>query len=395
MSTLVMTPSAPMTQLDKMGLDRTLVISAASLLLIGLVMIASASIDIADSRNGNAFFYVIRHGLFLVLGLIVGFITLNIPMDWWRKTSPILLLCALLLLVIVFVPGVGKKVNGSIRWIGVGSLNLQPSEVAKLFLLAYFAGYLDRRREEVLSSWWGFIKPVVVMALAALMLLAEPDFGATVVIGTAMMGMLFLSGAPLGKYSLLILLGGGLAVLAVTTQDYRVQRLIGFLDPWAEQYGAGYQLTQALIAFGRGEWFGVGLGNSIQKLFYLPEAHTDFVFAILAEEFGVFGSLVVVALFIAIVLRAVRISLAASQRNNLFSALMAFGLAILLGIQSFINMGVNVGLLPTKGLTLPLVSYGGSSLMVSCMCIAILLRIDLENRVNGDVVSSSENGDAR
>ena len=265
--------------------------------------------------------------------------------------------------------------NGSTRWISLGSINFQPSELAKLLLISYLAGYLVRRRDEVRSSWWGFAKPMLVMAVVAMLLLSEPDLGATVVIGSAFLGMIFLSGVKLGQF--MVLISGCLVSvgLLIYSQPYRLKRLVGYTDPWADPYGTGYQVIQSLIAFGRGDWSGVGLGNSIQKQFYLPEAHTDFVFAILAEEFGLIGTLVVVSLFSVLVYRAIRIGYLAEKKQQLFSAYFAYGIGILLGVQSFINIGVNMGLLPTKGLTLPLVSYGGSSLVVSCMCIGVLLRI--------------------
>lgn len=370
-------PESSLLSVDK-GIDFWLLGAACSLLMIGLIMIASASIDIADIRNDNPFFYVMRHGTFLLLGLVAGFAVVNVPIAWWMKSGWLLLFVSLALLVLVLLPGVGRTVNGSTRWIGFGGLNLQVSELAKLFLIAYMAGYLDRRREEVMASWWGFVKPMLVMFMAAFLLLMEPDFGATVVIASAVLGMIFLSGARIGQFSVLIIGCGISAVLLVMSQPYRLKRFTGYTDPWADQFGSGYQLSQALIAFGRGEWTGLGLGNSIQKLFYLPEAHTDFVFAILAEEFGLLGCFIVIGLFSVLVYRALRIGMKAEQVNQRFAAYFAYGIGLLIGGQALINMGVNTGLLPTKGLTLPLVSYGGSSLVVSCMCIGVLVRINLE-----------------
>ncbi len=379
MSSIAVTNSqqVPLLSLDK-GIDFWLLGAAGSLLMIGLIMITSASIDIADVRNNNPFFYAMRHGTFLLLGLVAGFAVVNVPIAWWMKSGWLLLFVSLALLLLVLLPGVGRTVNGSTRWIGFGGLNLQVSELAKLFLIAYMAGYLDRRREEVMASWWGFLKPMLVMFMAAFLLLMEPDFGATVVIASAALGMIFLSGARIGQFSVLIIGCGVSAVLLVVSQPYRLKRFTGYTDPWADQFGSGYQLSQALIAFGRGEWTGLGLGNSIQKLFYLPEAHTDFVFAILAEEFGLLGCFIVVGLFSVLVFRALKIGLKAEQANQRFAAYFAYGIGLLIGGQALINMGVNTGLLPTKGLTLPLVSYGGSSLVVSCMCIGVLVRINLE-----------------
>lgn len=360
------------------GVDKQMLVVASILLLIGLIMIASASIDIAEARSGNSFHYVSRHGIFIALGLIAALFVYQLPSSWWQKSGWLALSVALFLLVLVLIPGIGKEVNGSIRWIGFGSLNLQPSEIAKLFLVSYLAGYLVRRRDEVVASWWGFAKPMIVLFVAALLLLAEPDFGATVVIGSAFLGMIFLSGAKIGQFIALIVACLMSVVFLVVSQPYRLKRLTGYTDPWADQYATGYQLTQSLIAFGRGDIAGVGLGNSIQKQFYLPEAHTDFVFAILAEEFGLIGTLTVIILFSLLVYRICRTGFLAEKKGQLFHAYFSYGIAILLGVQAFINMGVNMGLLPTKGLTLPLVSYGGSSLVVSCMCIGIIARIQNE-----------------
>lgn len=363
--------------------------AAGTLLMIGLIMIASASIDIAEVRNNNSLYYVLRHGTFLLIGLAAGFAVVNVPIQWWMKSGWLLLILSVGLLILVLIPGVGRTVNGSTRWIGFGGLNIQVSELAKLFLIAYMAGYLDRRREEVMASWWGFLKPMIVMLIASFLLLMEPDFGATVVIASAVLGMIFLSGARVGQFSVLIVGCAISAVALIYSQPYRLKRLTGYTDPFADQFGSGYQLSQALIAFGRGEWTGVGLGNSVQKLFYLPEAHTDFVFAIFAEEFGVVGCVFVFMLFAVLVYRALKIGLEAERANQRFAAYFAYGIGLLLGGQALINMGVNVGLLPTKGLTLPLVSYGGSSLLVSCMCIAVLIRINLERC---QILDSSSDG---
>ncbi|MDX1451184.1 MAG: putative lipid II flippase FtsW [Oleiphilaceae bacterium] len=376
------------------AIDRTLVVAAASLLLLGLVMIASASIDVADARNGNPFHYAVRHGLFIVMGLMAAVAVYQVPTSAWQNKSWLCLSIALFLLVLVLLPGVGKTVNGSTRWIGLGVINLQPSELAKLLLVAYLSAYLVRRNAEVRSSWWGFLKPMFILSFAAALLLAEPDFGATVVIACAFLGMIFLSGARLGQFILLIFASIAVGTLLILSQPYRLQRLIGYTDPWADQFGSGYQLTQSLIAFGRGDWWGVGLGNSVQKQFYLPEAHTDFVFAIIGEEFGLLGSCLVVALFSVLVYRAVRIGMNAERLQRFYDAYFAYGIAILFAVQAFINMGVNMGMLPTKGLTLPLVSYGGSSLIVSCMALAVLLRIHRQTASSSEEVSQNQMGGA-
>jgi cell division protein FtsW len=375
----------------KKTFDVTLLLVVSTLLMVGLIMIASASIDVADVRNGNPFHYVIRHGLFVVLGVIAGAIVYQFPTSLWQKAGWLALSASLVMLVTVLI--IGKEVNGSTRWIGLGALNMQPSELTKLLLVSYLAGYLVRRRDEVMRTWWGFAKPMLVLMVVAMLLLMEPDFGATVVIGAAFLGMIFLSGAKLGQFILLIFACLAAAWAMIQSSPYRLQRLTGYTDPWADQFGSGYQLTQSLIAFGRGDWAGVGLGNSIQKQFYLPEAHTDFVFAILAEEFGLIGTIIVVILFSVLVYRALMIGNLAERSNQLFSAYFAYGIGILLGVQAFINIGVNMGLLPTKGLTLPLVSYGGSSLIVSCMCIGVLARIYHETVTSNEVLKTEVGDD--
>ncbi|HMV71377.1 MAG TPA: putative lipid II flippase FtsW, partial [Pseudomonadales bacterium] len=284
-------------------------------------------------------------------------------------------------LALVLVPGIGREVNGATRWIAVGPLNLQPSELMKLFFIVYLAGYMTRRQHELQSRWSGMFKPLGLLGVVVLLLLLEPDFGAAVVISGTAMAMLFLGGVRLLQFGVLLLPAlGGAAVVAVLS-PYRVQRLITFLDPWSEQFGGGYQLTQALIAFGRGEVFGVGLGNSVQKLFYLPEAHTDFVFAIIAEELGLIGCMVLIALFAALVARIMRIGSEAARRQQPFQAYVCFGIALLVAAQVFINIGVNAGLLPTKGLTLPFLSYGGSSLLILFAMMGLVLRIERELRI--------------
>ena len=350
-----------------------------ALLTIGFIMIASSSMEVAASQNDSAFYYVLRHGVYLGLALAGAAVVFSVPIAWWEKSSWLLLLIALAILLLVLLPGVGRTVNGSTRWIGFGAFNVQPSEVAKVFLVAYVAAYLVRRLDEVRSSLNGVVKPIAVVMVAAFLLLMEPDFGAVVVMMAAVVGMIFLSGMRVKHFlGLIVSCLVSVAVLAVS-QPYRLKRLTAYTDPWADQFNTGYQLTQALIAFGRGEWSGVGLGNSIQKLFYLPEAHTDFLFAIIGEEFGLLGTVTVILLFAALVARAMMIARQAEVQGRLFAAFLGYGLALLIGCQAFINLGVNTGLLPTKGLTLPFISYGGSSLIMSCVTIAILLRIGLEN----------------
>lgn len=363
-------------------LDARLIIAACSLLMIGWVMVMSASMEIAGTNTGQPFYYAVRHLIYLMLGLSAAIVVLQIPMSFWQKYDWVFLLLGFVLLVLVLTPGIGRTVNGSSRWIGLGPINLQSSELSKLFLVIYLAGYLVRRQAEVRSQWSGFLKPFVILAAMIILLLLEPDFGAVVVTMTAALGMLFLGGVRASQF--FVTIAGSLVAVGImaSSQTYRMQRLTAYADPWAPEnvFSGGYQLTQSLIAFGRGDWFGVGLGNSMQKLFYLPEAHTDFVFAILAEEMGLIGSLIVVVLLSLVIWRAMQIGRQSELAGKFFSAYVAFGIALIMAAQSLINIGVNTGLLPTKGLTLPFLSYGGSSLIVCCISIAILLRIDYESR---------------
>ncbi|MBP8185692.1 MAG: putative lipid II flippase FtsW [Pseudomonas sp.] len=361
-------------------LDFPMLAGCLGLLGLGLVMITSASSEVAAALSGNTLYHMIRHLFYLVIGLGACVATLLVPMSVWQRNGARLLIAAFVLLILVLVPGIGREVNGASRWIGFGIFNVQPSELAKLFTVIFLAGFLVRRQDEVRAKLMGFIKLMMVIGPMSALLLLEPDFGATVVLVGASIAMLFLAGVNLLRFIPLVLgvLAAGVAVM--TSQSYRMQRLTNFIDPWADQYGAGYQLSQALIAFGRGEWFGVGLGNSIQKQFYLPEAHTDFVFSVLAEEFGLLGSLLTVALFVFVSVRALYIGLWAEKAKQFFSAYVAYGLAVMWIGQILINIGVNAGVLPTKGLTLPFLSYGGSSLVICCVMLGLLLRIEWESR---------------
>ncbi len=365
-----------------------LVISAVALLVVGVIMISSASMDMAAETVGNSYHYVIRQLLFAGLGCGLAIVAVNVPVSWWERSGWLLLGIGLLVLLLVLTP-LGRTVNGSTRWIPFGLFNVQVSEVAKLCLIAYLAGYVVRRREELLNTWPGFLKPLVVLGVASVLLVIQPDFGATVVLITAAAGMIFLSGVRLTRFVPLILILVVLGSILVLTQPYRLKRVVSYLDPWKDQFDSGYQLTQSLIAFGRGEWAGVGLGNSIQKLFYLPEAHTDFIFAIIAEEFGLLGSLLVLGLFTALVLSGLVIARRAEKADMPFAACFGYGLTLLIGLQATINIAVSTGLLPTKGLTLPLVSYGGSSLMIMCVCIGVLARVEME-RLDKVRVNESE-----
>lgn len=369
--------------------DATLVTCVLLLLTIGTVCMTSASTEIAAGNFRSEFFHLKRHVVYLSVGIVAALFTLAIPIRLYREMSWLALVVGLVMLVLVLIPGIGRDVNGSTRWIGLGSFNIQASEIAKVCMVIYTASYLVRHLDEVRARYSGFLRPVLVLGVFVFLLLMEPDFGAAVVMMSAFMAMMFLAGVRASHFFLSIIVCLlGAAALAVS-QPYRMARLQAFLDPWQDQFGSGYQLIQALIAIGRGDWFGVGLGNSMQKLYYLPEAHTDFVFAILAEELGTIGAIGVLMLFAIFAWRALTIGRKAEQAGLLFSAYMAYGLAIIFSMQAIINIGVNTGTLPTKGLTLPFLSYGGSSLVISCMAVAMLLRIDYETRLVQSSASQS------
>ena len=365
--------------------DKVFLALFAALSCIGLVMMSSASIDYSAQKFNQPMFHAIRQMIFLVLAMVAGLVAFMVPTKQWYEKGGLFLIAGFLLLVAVLIPGIGREVNGSMRWIPLGPINLQSSEPAKLFVLIYLAGYLVRRQEEVRERWSGFLKPIMVLVVLIILLLMEPDFGSSVVMLSACMGMIFLAGVGVKQFSALVVSSIIAIAIMATSSNYRMQRLKCFVDPWAHPYDCGYQLTQSLIAFGRGEWMGLGLGNSIQKQFYLPEAHTDFVFAIIAEETGFIGGLITLLLFSALIIRILKMAKKAEEQKLLFSAYLAYGIALMLAIQVFINMGVNTGLLPTKGLTLPFLSYGGSSLIICFIMMGILARIDAEMRTDGAV----------
>ncbi|NJD32029.1 MAG: putative lipid II flippase FtsW [Gammaproteobacteria bacterium] len=357
--------------------------TVAALLRVGLIMVASASVGVSEHETGNPFLYFERQLVYVLMGLVAALIAMAIPTSFWEKHSIFLLGGAFVLLVLVLVPGIGHEVNGSRRWARLGIMNFQVSELARVMLLTYIASYAVRRSEELCSSFKGFMKPVAVLGAAAVLLLAEPDFGAATVLMATGLAVLFLAGVRLPHLLVPVVLGvAGMAVLAVTS-SYRMRRLTAFRNPWEDPFDSGFQLVQSLIAIGRGEWFGVGLGSSVQKLFYLPEAHTDFVFAVLAEELGFVGVVAVVALFALLVGRALEISRKAADAGLAFQSYIAASIGIWLGLQAFVNIGVNTGLLPTKGLTLPLLSYGGSSMLVTLAWLGLLLRIHHETQQTG------------
>jgi cell division protein FtsW len=378
MSTRAASMPFPARLKTELKLDPVLLALVLVLLLGGFVILASASISVSDNATGNPFFYLQRQLLAAAIGTIAAGTCLFIPMQVWRNLGPLMLLLGLALLAVVLLPGVGYEVNGARRWVRVGVMNLQVSESARLCLLIYLAGYLVRRSKTLREEFVGFLRPMLVLSLACVLLLKEPDFGAAIVLLATALVMLFVAGARFRDFVVFFSAAVIAMVTLAITSPYRMKRLTAFLDPWSDPYDSGFQLTQSLIAIGRGEWFGVGLGDSVQKLFYLPEAHTDFVFAVFAEEFGLLGSLILIALFLALLWRVFRLALRAHDAERFFEAYLAIGIGTWLGLQAFINIGVNMGLLPTKGLTLPLISYGRSSLIITMICIGFLLRIHHE-----------------
>ncbi|MAS81098.1 MAG: putative lipid II flippase FtsW [Legionellales bacterium] len=362
------------------GYDFWLMGISLLILCFGLIMVTSASISISAKEFDDPLFYLWRQSVAALIGLFFASIILKIPIHFWEAVSVSLLMMGIFLLILILIPGIGKEVNGSMRWIQLGPFSLQASEPVKLFFIAYLAGYMVRHRETVRTNFTGFISPIIVLTLISILLLLEPDFGATVVLFGTALGMLFMGGVSLIRFSAWVSVAVAFLSTVAVLSPYRLQRLMSFVDPWKDPYDSGFQLTQALIAFGQGDWFGVGLGSSVQKLFYLPEAHTDFIFSVLAEELGLLGSITMILLYSFIVWRAFVIGHIAERVEKYFAAYFAYGIGLIIGIQAYINIGVNMGVLPTKGLTLPLMSYGGNSLIVFCMLLGILLRVEYENR---------------
>jgi cell division protein FtsW len=361
--------------------DRWLLVAAVGLIGIGLLMVTSSSIVMSYRLFHTPFHYVLRQAIYLLAGLVAGIFVARVPLQKWYQWSPFLIIISFVLLVLVLVPGLGRQVNGSTRWLGFAGFGIQISELVKLLVIVYLAGYLVRRKEEVSYEVSGFIKPMFMLAIVAVLLLKEPDFGAVVVITMTALGMMFLAGVRIQHFVVLFSIVLIAFVALAVSSPYRMARITAFLNPWQHAFQSGYQLTQSLIAFGRGGWWGVGLGESVQKLFYLPEAHTDFIFAVMAEELGFMGVLVVIALYGLMVTRALLIGRRAQKMGELFAAYVAYGIGLWIAMQVLINIGVNTGLLPTKGLTLPFISYGGSSLLVMCIVLVVLFRIDHEIRL--------------
>jgi cell division protein FtsW len=360
------------------GYDRGILLLYFTLLCLGLVMVASASIGIADQQTGDPFFYAKRQFLRILLSLALLWVACRIPLQFWKRNGMALMLGSIILLAVVLIPGVGHTVNGATRWLNFGFFTFQVSEVAKLFLIIYLSGYLLRRGGEVQTNTMGFIKPMLILAMASGLLLLEPDFGAAAVLLMTGLGLMFLGGVRFGQFLLFVI--GTLCIMGLlaVSSPYRLARITSFLDPWADPFNSGFQLTQSLIAIGSGGWFGTGLGGSVQKLFYLPEAHTDFLFAIFAEEFGFVGQVCLIAVFGLFALRCFRIAKLALQRDQAFGAYLAYGVGLLITLQAAINIGVNMGALPTKGLTLPFVSYGGNSILSMSFAVGLVLRVYFE-----------------
>jgi cell division protein FtsW len=361
--------------------DRWFVAAILSILLIGLLMMTSASIVISDKSLQQPFYFLFKQLVYLALGIAIGSLIVQQPMDLLEKYSGYLLLTVMLMLSLVLIPGIGHSVNGSYRWLGVGPLGFQVSELAKFAMVIYMAGYLVRRNAEIQMKLSGFVKPMAILGVMAVLLLREPDFGATVVVTVTALAMMFMGGMRVRHFAALLLGAVSLLAVIMISAPYRLARLTSFMDPWKRPFDTGYQLTQSLIAFGRGGWFGAGLGKSIQKMFYLPEAHTDFLFAVIAEELGMIGMLMVIGLFSLVVVRIFMMGREAQRLDRHFAGYVAYGFGMWVAIQFIVSIGVNSGLLPTKGLTLPLMSYGGSSVLVNCVMISVLLRIDHENRL--------------
>lgn len=360
--------------------DRNLVFAVLLLVAFGFVMISSASMPVAERLFGNHYHFVMRHAVYIVLGVIIALTVVQIPMEKWHKYNGVLLGLGLALLLVVLI--IGKTINGSTRWIVLGPINIQAAEPAKLLFFAYLASYLVRKHEEVQDNFKGFIKPLAVFFVAAILLLNQPDLGTVVVMFITTLSLLFLAGAKLWQFFALVLTGVAALATLIWIEPYRLARVTSFMDPWEDPFGKGYQLTQSLMAYGRGDWLGQGLGNSVQKLAYLPEAHTDFIIAVLAEELGLAGVMAILALLLVVVFKAMWIGHRALARGRAFEGFFALAIGIWFSFQTMVNVGASAGMLPTKGLTFPLVSYGGSSLLVMFVAVAVLLRIDHELRMS-------------
>jgi len=373
MSKAISEPAIPTT-----SYDYYLIFSGLCLLSLGLIMVASTSMNLAQTQFNQPLYYFWKQCQYAGIGVTLAIIITQIPIRFWQWSNVLLLLIGIVTLILVLIPGLGHEVNGSMRWLKLAGFNFQPSELIKLFMILYLSGYLVRRSDEVRSTWRGFVKPMAIVCLITGLLLLEPDYGATVVLFATVLGMLFLAGVPLRQFIVWVFVISFALSIIILIAPYRVERLTSFVNPWTDPFNSGFQLIQSLIAIGRGELWGVGLGNSIQKLAYLPEVHTDFLFAILAEELGLMGVITIISLFTIIVLRTFTIALKIERLGYYYAAYMTYGIGLSIGLQASINLGVNMGLLPTKGLTLPLMSYGGSSMIITCVMIGLLIRVHRE-----------------
>jgi cell division protein FtsW len=362
--------------------DVLLLLSVSAILAIGFIMVASASVPLAERMHVAMFHFAWHQAVYIFAGIVAAFAVTYIPIKYLQRYSNAFLFISALLLIVLLIPGVTRPINGSMRWLFIGPISVQPSELAKLGLISYISGYIVRRNYQLTHSLQGFLIPMVVLGTIAFLLMLEPDFGAVVVIACTILGMLFLGGARVKHFFILLPLILCVLGFVAVSSSYRLQRITSFRDPWADQFDTGYQLVQSLIAFGRGSWFGSGLGGSIQKLLYLPESHSDFIFAVLAEELGLLGVFCVLALYGILAFRAMEIGRKAKLAGFEYSGNLAYGIGLLITLQTLVNISVNIGLLPTKGLTLPLMSAGGSSMIVACIAIGLLFRIDYETRIN-------------
>lgn len=366
---------------EQITFDKWLLFSFISLLVIGIIMVASASMPIAEHLKLSTFYFTYHQAIYVSIGLVAFVLITWLPIRYLQQYSIYFLLLSIILLLVLFIPGITRTVNGSMRWLFLGFCSVQPSEIVKLSLIIYMAGYMVRHSHKLHTQIIGFLIPLFILGIVTILLILEPDFGSVIVITCTIFTMLFLAGVHISRFLILLpVVIGSLSILAISS-SYRIQRFIAFRNPWADQYDTGYQLVQSLIAFGRGAWFGTGLGGSIQKLLYLPESHTDFIFAVIAEELGFFGAITVIMIYVIFIFRGLEIGKCAQNNKQLFASYLAYGITLLIGLQVLINIGVNVGVLPTKGLTLPFISYGGSSIVMICIAVGILFRIDFENRV--------------
>ncbi|NKF52363.1 cell division protein FtsW [Shewanella sp. WXL01] len=360
--------------------DRSFLVAIIALMGFGFVMVMSASMPEAVKLTDNPFHFIYRHIFYLAGCVVIAGAVLSVPVKTWERHSGTMMLVVLLMLIAVLV--VGTTVNGARRWLTIGPIRIQVAEIAKFVFIVYIAGYLVRRYGELMDNKKGFLKPIGVYALFAILILAQPDLGTVVVLFVCTVSLMFLAGGKLSHFFVLMLVGIASFVLLVLLEPYRVRRVTSFMDPWEDPFGSGYQLTQSLMAYGRGDWFGQGLGNSIQKLAYLPEAHTDFIFAVIGEELGFVGIIAVLSLIFFVAIRAIRLGNLCLNAQRPFDGYIAYGVGVWICFQTVVNVGASIGMLPTKGLTLPFVSYGGSSLWVMTAAVMLLVRIDHERRLS-------------